>query len=130
MKSSESNSNKKFSRKKAFSFTRWLDLKERFMSFDRYSSPLRLNINGKESISSGLGVTVSTILFITWFIYSLQKFQILISRTNPTVTVAEMFNYFERSYEVDLNEIGFNLAFGVNDFATGKPLDDPNYVEW
>lgn len=41
-----------------------------------------------------------------------------------------MYNYFERSYEVNLNEIGFKLAFGVNDFATGKPLDDPNFVYW
>lgn len=130
MKSEERISNKKSSQKKAFSFTKWVNLKERLMGFDRYSSPLRLNINGQESISSGLGVFVSVVLFVTWLIYSIQKFQILVTRTNPNVTVAEMYNYFERSYEVDLNDIGFNLAFGVNDFATGKPLDDPNYVRW
>jgi hypothetical protein len=29
-----------------------------------------------------------------------------------------------------LNDIGFKIAFGVNDYGTGQALDDPNYVRW
>jgi len=31
---------------------------------------------------------------------------------------------------VNLTSIGFKIAFGVNDYYTGKPLDDPNFVTW
>jgi hypothetical protein len=37
---------------------------------------------------------------------------------------------YSASDEVNLNEIGFKLAFGVIEFYTGKPLNDPDYVEW
>jgi len=31
---------------------------------------------------------------------------------------------------VNLTDMGFNIAFGVNDYTTGQPFDDPNYVTW
>ena len=73
---------------------------------------------------------VTVLLFFTWLIYSIQKFQIFIFQRNPNVNVAVELDYFDRSYEVDYKDIGFKLAFSVNDFATGVPLDDPNFVRW
>jgi hypothetical protein len=31
---------------------------------------------------------------------------------------------------VNLTDINFKLAFGVNDYNTGKSLDDPNFVKF
>jgi hypothetical protein len=100
------------------------------LSLDRFSSPLRLNFNGQDSIPSGLGVITTVVLFLIWLVYSIQKLQILFLHKNPSITVATTNDYFDRSYQVDFNKVGFKIAFGVNDFATGKPLDDPNYVRW
>ena len=73
---------------------------------------------------------VTILLFLTWLVYSIQRFQIFYFRSNPNVNVSSQMNYFDRSYEVDYKDIGFKLAFSVNDFATGVALDDPNFVRW
>jgi len=48
----------------------------------------------------------------------------------PIYTSHLFKNYFLKSHEVNLTDLGFKIAFGVNDYATGKPLDDPNFVTW
>ena len=37
---------------------------------------------------------------------------------------------FDATKTFDLTANGFKIAFGVNNFATQLPLDDPNYVQW
>jgi hypothetical protein len=37
---------------------------------------------------------------------------------------------FPNDYKVNLTDIGFKIAFGVNDYSTGVPLDDPNFVKF
>ena len=39
-------------------------------------------------------------------------------------------DYFSASDVLNLNEIGFKIAFGVADFRTGEVLDDPDWVRW
>ena len=31
---------------------------------------------------------------------------------------------------MNLTDNGFKIAFGVNDYTNGWPLDDPDYVMW
>lgn len=49
---------------------------------------------------------------------------------NPDIYVANFSNWFDASHEVHLHEIGFKIAFGVNDYRNGVPYDDPNFVKW
>lgn len=73
---------------------------------------------------------MSIILYIMLMIYTYIKFDILINRLNPAISVATLKNVYESSVVVDLNLIDFKIAFGVEDYNTATILDDPNFVEW
>lgn len=62
--------------------------------------------------------------------YGIQKGMELIYRNNPIVNLSDEANAYDASDVVDLNAIGFKIAFGVGDFLTGESLDDPNFVNW
>jgi hypothetical protein len=57
-------------------------------------------------------------------LYGVKKFQTWIYVTNPSVELAVFEDFYETMYEVNLTDIGFKFAFGVNDYKTGQPLDD------
>lgn len=54
----------------------------------------------------------------------------MFTRQNPIINITEEENAFDASDVIDLNEIGFKMAFGVGDFLTGESLDDPDHVNW
>ena len=89
---------------------------------------MKLNIDGKTEIGSYTGSFVSVCLLIVLFFYGLKRFQTWVYVTNPSVELATYQNFYEPKYEVNLTDIGFKIAFGVNDYKSGKPLDDPNFV--
>ena len=103
---------------------------KRIFQIDRFSSPVLLNVNGRSEISSIPGTVVTLILFIVLTSYALKKGQIFLFKENPTIQEATYSNYYDKDYQVSLKELGFKIAFGVNDYKTGEPLDDPNYVKW
>ena len=41
-----------------------------------------------------------------------------------------MQNYYYDFYVVDLNAIGFKIAFAVENFFNRLGYDDPTYVQW
>jgi hypothetical protein len=51
-------------------------------------------------------------------------------KKNPDIFVSEFSNHYNTKHSVELANIGYKIAFGVNDYRTGKPYDDPNFVEW
>jgi hypothetical protein len=56
--------------------------------------------------------------------------KMLIYFQNPTINQATIQNQYDKDYKVNLTDIGFKIAFGVNDYTHGNPLDDPDYVKW
>ncbi len=54
----------------------------------------------------------------------------LIYFQNPQIGQAVLKTYFDIDYKVNLTDLGFKIAFSVNDYKNGSVLDDPNYVQW
>ena len=116
--------------KKAKKGSTFDNFSNKLLNLDRFSSPIQLNINGRTTISSWPGVFTTLILILILVFYALQKGQIMLYKENPDIYVATFENFFEPSYEFKLEENGFKIAFGVNDYRTGQPYDDPNFVTW
>ena len=100
------------------------------LNFDRYSCPIELNVNGHKSISSLPGTITTFTLMAILLLYAIIKFQMLIYFQNPQIGQAVLKTYFDIDYKVNLTDLGFKIAFGVNDYKNGSVLDDPNYVQW
>lgn len=62
--------------------------------------------------------------------YGIQKFNKLIYRQQPTITVETAQNFFTNKDEVSLNDDGFKIAFGVMDYTENKRLSDPDFVRF
>ena len=86
---------------------------------DRFSSPVKMNVNGQTEISSWPGALVTIFLYLTLAAYAYQRFNKLIFRENPDIQVATIENKFDIDYTLILNELDFKIAFGVNDYKSG-----------
>lgn len=89
------------------------------LSIDRYASPVSLNVNGRSEISSLPGTLLTFFLFAVLITYAFKKGQIWLFKENPSIQIATFSNYYDKDYKVSLKELGFNIAFGVNDYKTG-----------
>ena len=66
----------------------------RSLDFFKKSIPA-FNIQGKEGEGSLLGSLMTTGLFMVMFLYGSLKFDILVNRVNPTLTVEEKLQEFD-----------------------------------
>jgi len=73
-------------------------------------------------------VIVSIILYGILLFYAISRFKVLIYRENPTITVADLLNVYDARREINLDEIGFKIAFGVEDYYSGYALNDSEFV--
>ena len=62
--------------------------------------------------------------------YGIRKGQTLLFRENPDVSSFEIQNKYAPYEWLDLDEIGFKIAFTVVNYYTLEPLTDPTMVEW
>ena len=73
---------------------------------------------------------VTCIVMLVLIAFAIQRLQTLIFHKNPVISLAKMQDNWDPSHKVDMTQLGFKVAFGVNHFRTLKALDDPNYVQW
>ena len=57
------------------------------------------------------------------------KLSHLIDKNNPSIAELKETNFYDFNTRVDLNEIGFKMAFSVEGYLDGKIKDDPRYVK-
>jgi hypothetical protein len=62
--------------------------------------------------------------------YAVRKGQKLIYKQDPTVIEVRNPNVFNQNDTIDLNDIGFKMAFTVIDWANFEPRNDSNFVRW
>ena len=63
--------------------------------------------------------------------YGVSRLNALILRANPQITVSTLQQYYDSSYIVKFDDIGFKVAFAVEQYDANRAgKDDPNYVEW
>ena len=115
--------------KKRFQVTKRC-LWQTFEEFDQFGQSVKFNYNGKETIKSLPGSVVSIFLYFVLLAFIVQRLQQLITYNNPVISQALLTNIYDASHQFDLTENGFKIAFGVNNFRTAAPLDDPNIVSW
>ena len=104
------------------------------MALDKfaYSVP-SFNFKGDQSIKTGLGACCSITITIVVLFYALLKLIQLLEGNNPTVAAFPVDTKFDVENPVNLNEIGFKVAFQFTSWdrkAFKQALtDDPNYVK-
>ena len=58
------------------------------------------------------------------------KFEVFVLQLNANVTETLLQDYYNENTVVDLNQIGFKIAFAVQNEDTNLGYDDPTYVQW
>lgn len=101
------------------------------MGLDLYGHEVGFNLAGQQSVKSIPGLFVSVVLLSVLFLYGYVRFEYLIYRKNPLITRSELFDFFDSSEVVNFDEIGFKVAFAVEQYdANREAKHDPNYVRW
>ena len=103
---------------------------KKLMWFDRFPETIQLNFAKQSSIPTLPGVIVSLILLTATIIYGVQKFNKLYYRLQPMITEENRQGFYSAKDEIDLNEAGFKIAFGVLNYDTNARLDDPDFVRF
>ena len=58
------------------------------------------------------------------------KFEVLALQLNANVSEALLQDFYNDTYVVDFNTIGFKMAFAIENDVTNLGYDDPTYVQW
>jgi hypothetical protein len=61
-------------------------------------------------------------------VFSIQRFEILVSRFNPQITQNLVTDAFDSKFNTTFDDIGFKFAWAVLDHSTLEAKDDPKYV--
>ena len=75
------------------------------------------------------GVATLVLILIT-FSYAALKMIELSSGRNPTINDSKIDGHFGNSETVYLNEIGWKMAFSIENMGTRDAINDPRYVKW
>ena len=98
---------------------------------DVFGVRIGFHLNGMTHIKSLPGLIMTMFVFSVLITYIVEKFHILISHSNPTISTATFKNYYDFQRQLNLEDIGFKVAFGIEDgHKNFAPLDDPNFSRW
>jgi len=101
-----------------------------FDRWDFFRQPVsNFNLEGTKEVGTSVGCLLSliTIAFVAPYAFTKAEMSILRSR----VDISENLDYkgFDSSTVLNLNEINYEIAFGVRNDKINS-LDDSNIVEW
>ena len=88
------------------------------------------NIKGKEVVQTNSGAACSMILVAVVVLYALVKFIHLESKHNPNVTTNVEDWQFNVDDPINLNQIGFRMAFAFEGYRKNDLKNDPRFVKW
>ena len=88
------------------------------------------NLHGESTINTFPGGVITSIVFIVGLAFAVQKFLTLMEKKDVLVTSHWKFGAMEGNEMVNLNEIGFRVAFTMENYLTKEPKNDPRYVKW
>ena len=61
--------------------------------------------------------------------YAVLKLTHLIDKKNPMISQIRESNFYDFNTRININEIGFKMAFSVEGYLDKKNKDDPRYVK-
>ena len=104
-----------------------------YKSIDLYSQTVNFNIKGKQSHKSFIGAFVSTFVVLLVFFYGLDKFKIMLDRSDTNYTEVHNINEDVESSqrEFTFEETNFDVAFGLTSGSLGISEEEMSgYAEW
>ena len=87
------------------------------------------NIKGQTKVHTVTGGILTSILGIIFFSYALLKLTHLMNKKNPLIAEIRESNFYDYHTRININEIGFKMAWAVEGYLDGKIKDDPKYVK-
>ena len=99
---------------------------------DMFPAPIpQFNSRGKDAIKTYWGGLISLIINYLFFLFSMIKFEHLVTRHNPSIVEYLETDALDAMDEYNPGEDeGFMIAVGLVRFETGEPLNDPRYLKW
>ena len=76
------------------------------------------------------GGLLSFAVGIVFFIYATLKLSHLLDKYNPNISEVKELNFYDSSERLNLNDIGFRIAFAVEGYLDGKLRDDHKYIKY
>ena len=102
-----------------------------FLKIDIFGKkPPAYNINGHHTINSITGGVMTILVLFLTLAYAGQKLDDLLARKEVTTTSILEESALELTETVKVNEMGFRVAFSVENYQTGEIINDPRYVKW
>ena len=79
------------------------------------------------TITGGL---LSFLVGIIFFIYATLKLSHLLDKYNPNISEVKEQNIYDSSVRLNLDDIGFRIAFAVEGYLDEKLRDDHRYIKY
>ena len=97
---------------------------------DFFSTPIpTFNVAGSDSVGSPLGCLLTLLCATCMLLYSGYKGILCFAQMNPNLSSIEIEDMYSVSeHRVDMNEVGFNIAFMVR--KKNIPRDDPSFIDF
>ena len=75
------------------------------------------------------GLLTSLVAFI-FFIYASLKLSHMLDKYNPNISEVKELNSYDSSERLNLNDVGFRIAFSVEGYLDSKLRNDHRYVKY
>ena len=100
-------------------------------SFDIFGQQLpTFNLKGQSTVHTMAGGVITFFILVVTLVYASIKMVQLFDRHNPTVSQVLDKNVFDYNEKINLNEIGYRVAFSVEGYHSREMKDDPRYVKY
>ena len=106
------------------------NVREAFKKIDVFGAKLpAFNIQGQTQVLTVSGGILTALLSVVFIGYASLKLTHLMDKKNPLIAELKETNFYDFNTRINLNEIGYKMAFTVEGYLDSKIKDDPKYVK-
>ena len=87
------------------------------------------NLKGESKVFTLVGGVFTVIIVCIWLVYATIKFEHMITKHNPLISEVNEQNFFDYETRLNLQQIGFKMAFSIEGYLDSKTKDDERYVK-
>ena len=104
---------------------------KRLKRIDIFGTPVPgFQMQGESEVRSGAGGCATFTIFFILLMFGTLKFVHLMSKANPNISIHLDKENFDLSYEYNLREEGFMMAFALERADDETPLNEPRILKW
>ena len=99
--------------------------------FDNFAGDIpAFNLKGETKVKTMIGGCATLAIIVLVLAYATMKLIHLVERRNPQITQHTTLAALDVEKTVNMKEIGFRMAFTMENYLTKETIDDPRYVKW